>query len=84
MYGDWWNADATMPIHLFVKRIAPNKTFTIKLYGRAEKLFDNLNLSDIIRIYLQEQIKKYCPRFDSLISINKVLYPYDIFIYPII
>ena len=84
MDGCWWKCPTS--IQLFIKCLIPNQTFTIVFYK--EKEYDgnntcknNYNWHDIIKIYKQKVITKYCSGIDTAYCIKRLSYPYNTIVY---
>ena len=86
MDGSWWELPTS--IQLFIKFLIPNQTFTIVFYKEKEHdgkntCNNNFNWHDIIKIYKQRVITKYCPGIDTPYGIKRLSYPYNTIVYMI-
>ena len=79
----WWKPSTS--IRLFIKCLFPNQTFTIVFYK--EKEYDDntcrntFSWHDIIKIYEQKVITKYCRGIDRPYGIKRLSYPYNTIVY---
>ena len=83
MSGQLWT-DST-PIELFVKYLEPHHSFTIVIYKEsADGIKKDIGFStDVLRIYSRRILQKYCPGMEQKYSIERISFPYDVFLYPV-
>ena len=83
MDGCWWKAPTS--IQLFIKCLMSHQTFTIVIYKEKEHDVCTNNSTnewhDIIKIFKQEDIIKYCPGIDTPYGIKRISYPYSTIVY---
>ena len=81
----WKDPKYPTPIELFVKYLEPHHSFAIVIYKEsADGLKNDIAFSlDSLRIYSRQFLKDACPGMEQQYSIERISFPYDVFLYPV-
>lgn len=80
MTVDWWHNP--MKLKSFVKCLPSYEQFTFIFFTNSENFLSNHNIKDMVKVFGNRIIIKYCPDLNDNVSIDRISYPYNAIMIP--